>query len=170
LVSGPIDSGTPHGIRSVRVAGITTNPNGPWVTQSARNSIDVFAGRGLRFLIYDRDTKFTLSFDTVFESERIKIIKTPARAPVANSYAERWIGTVRREGLDRILILSAGHLARVLDQYVEHYNHHRPHRSLDQLPPKPRATAAILGNVQATERVRRRALLGGLINEYRTAA
>ncbi len=160
------------GTRRVHVAGITTNPNSPWVAQAARNTIDVFAGHGVRFLIRDRDTKFTLPFDTVFESERIQIIKTPARAPVANAYAERWIGTARRECLDRILILSAGHLARVLDQYVEHYNQHRPHRSLQQRTPAatndsdPSSIAAL----PDCRHVRRDQILGGLINEYRNAA
>ncbi len=112
--------------------------------------------------------KFVAAFDTIFASEHITTIRTPARTPVANAYAERWIGTVRRECLDRILILNEAHLRRVLDKYVAHYNQHRPHRSLDQHPPaasdnhQPRATAP---NASVTD-LRRDPILGGLINEY----
>ncbi len=156
--------------RRVHVAGITTNPAGAWTTQQARNIIDRFTGRDVRFLVHDRDAKFTAAFDTVFRSERIETLKTPARAPVANAYAERWIGTLRRECLDRILILGPKHLARVLDAYVTHYNTHRPHRSLDQQPPTPPEPTRHLTAVTDTRGVRRREILGGLINEYRQAA
>ena len=100
--------------RRVHLAGITAHPTGTWATQQARQMIDRFAGRDLRFLIRDRDSKFVAAFDEIFRSENIAIIKTPVRAPVANAYAERWIGTLRRECLDRILILGPGHLAHVL--------------------------------------------------------
>jgi hypothetical protein len=121
--------------RRVHLAGITAHPTGTWVAQQARRVIDQFAGRDMRGLIRDRDSKFVAAFDEIFRSENIAIIKTLVRTPVANAYAERWIGTVRRECLDRILILGPGHLARVLRDDVAHYNEHRPHRSLDQRPP-----------------------------------
>lgn len=89
----------------------------------------------LRFLIRDRDAKFVAGFDTVFTSEQIKIIRTPVRAPRANAIAERWIGTVRRECTDRILILGRRHLTAILKTYLNHYNTHRPHRALGQRPP-----------------------------------
>ena len=89
----------------------------------------------VRFLIYDRDTKFTSSFDQVFRAEGIRIIRTPVRAPRANAFAERFVGTVRRECLDRMLILGRRHLERILAEYGVHYNEHRPHRGLDQLAP-----------------------------------
>jgi putative transposase len=134
--------------RRVDIAGITKHPTGAWTTQQARNIVDRFAGTR-RFLIRDRDAKFEAAFDMIFVSEQITIIKTPVRAPVANAFAERWIGTVRRECLDRILILGEGHLRRVIHEYVQHYNRHRPHRSLQQRTPAatndsdPRCAAAL---------------------------
>ena len=92
------------------------------------------------------------------------------RAPTANAYAERWVGTVRRECLDRILILRAAHLGRVLTEYIEHYNQHRPHRALDQQPPVPPAPPTLIGSRRDTDVVRRDAILGGLINQYEPAA
>src|SRR5450631_1311170 len=155
--------------RRVHLTGVTANPTGAWTTQQARNVIGGLADRDLRFLIRDRDTKFVASFDEIFISEGLRVIRTPVRAPVANSYAERWIATVRRECLDRLLILGRGHLQRTLREYVEHYNRHRPHRSLDQHPPaSPQPIAS--PSVPDPARVRRHPKLGGLINEYRTAA
>jgi putative transposase len=157
--------------RRVHLAGITKHPTGAWTVQQVRNRIDQFAGTR-RFLIRDRDAKFITAFDTIFASEHITAIRTPVRTPVANAYAERWIGTVRRECLDRILILSEAHLRRVLDEYVTHYNQHRPHRSLDQHPPaKPdRNTSHANAPGTAITGLRRDPILGGLINEYRHAA
>jgi putative transposase len=132
--------------------------------------IDRFAGRDLRYLIRDRDSKFIAAFDTIFHSENIAIIKTPVRTPVANAYAERWVGTVRRECLDRILILGSGHLKRVLRDYVDHYNKHRPHRSLHQRPPEQHDTPVPHDPASSPNCLRRRDILGGLIHEYRTAA
>jgi hypothetical protein len=103
-------------------------------------------------------------------SADIRVIKTPVRTPVANACAERWVRTVRRECLDRILILGAGHLARVLDEYVEHYNEHRPHRSLDQRPPEAHDTPLARHHTFPPSIIRRRDVLGGLIHEYRAAA
>ena len=122
-----------------------------------------------RWLIRDRDAKFTASFDEVFRSERIGIIRTPIRAPRANAIAERFVGTVRRECLDRMLILGRRHLVAVLGEFVDHYNTHRPHRSIGQTPPCPSAppdaiSATPAGRVLRTDR------LGGLIHEYRLVA
>jgi len=115
-----------------------------------------------------RGFKYTSAFDDIFRSEGITIIKTPVRVPVTNAYAERWIGTVRRECTERVLILGRGHLGRVLDAYVAHYNAHRPHRALRQRPPALRHTPAF-GTENHAE-VQRRRILGGLISEYHAAA
>jgi len=127
------------GSRRVHVVGCTPNPTAPWVTQQARQLTWTLAERpeSFRFLIRDRDQKFTDSFDAVFRSHGLEIIRTPFRAPQANGVAERFVRTVRSECLDRLLILSAQHLERVLDVFVEHYNGHRPHRGLALMPPYP---------------------------------
>ena len=119
-----------------------------------------------RFLIRDRDSKFIAPFDAVFAGADIGIIRTPVRAPRANAIVERWIGTLRRECLDHLLITGPRHLAVVLQEYLEHYNTHRPHRSLDQRPPASR-TPPPRG---ATVRPLRRDRLGGLLHEYVQAA
>ena len=153
-----------HGTRRVHLAGITAHPTGAWVTQHARNLLMNLGDHAeqFRFLIRDRDTKFTAAFDTVFTGADIRIIRTPVRAPRANAIAERFIGTLRRECLDHLLITGPRHLAAVLEQYVEHYNTHRPHRSLNQQPPAGR-TPPPRG---ATVRPLRRDRLGGLLHEY----
>lgn len=120
-----------------------------------------------RFLIRDRDSKFTGIFDAVFTSEDIRILRTPVRAPRANAIAERWIGTVRRELLDRMLILNRRHLEAVLAEYVAHFNDHRPHRALHQAAPlKPLPPPVSPSQL----RVRRRDRFGGLIHEYAQVA
>jgi transposase InsO family protein len=121
----------------------------------------------LRFLIRDRDSKFTDVFDAVFASEGIRILRTPVRAPRANAIAERWIGTVRRELLDRMLIVNRRHLEHVLAEYARHFNEHRPHRALHHaapLKPLPPPTS------QPGLRLRRRDRLGELIHEYAQVA
>ena len=161
-----------HDTRTVRSAGVTAHPVSDWVTQQARNLCMDLAERGaaVKFLIRDRDTKFSGSFDAVFAAEGIKIIKTPVRAPRANAIAERFVGTIRRECLDRMLILGRRHLEAVLGEYVEHYNSHRPHRSLSQRPPsKADMTRGPIGNVIG-DQLRRSDVLGGLIHEYRLVA
>jgi putative transposase len=115
-----------------------------------------------RFLIRDRDAKFTAAFDAVFAGADIRIIRTPVRAPRANAIAERWIGTLRRECLERVLITGPRHLAAVLCEYVDHFNTHRPHRSLHQHPPAGRTPM----RSGATVRPLRRDRLGGLVHEY----
>jgi putative transposase len=159
------------GTRRVHLAGVTAHPAGWWVAQQARNLIAVLDGQAtaFKFLIRDRDTKFSRAFDDVWRSTGAEIICTPVQAPNANAVAERWVGTVRRECLDQLLIVGCRQLARVLRVYVEHYNQRRPHRSLGHIPPvasvvvEPRS-GPILGGLH------RRDLLGGLIHEYEPAA
>jgi putative transposase len=156
--------------RKVYLAGVTANPTGEWATQQARNIIETFSSRSepIRFLIHDRDSKFTAAFDEVFRSEAIRIVRTPVRAPRANAYVERWIGSIRGECLDRLLIFNRHHLERVLAVYVDHYNAHRPRRSLDHRPPDLREPPP--RPVTKLDHVRRRDVLGGLIHEYKAAA
>jgi putative transposase len=154
--------------REVHVVGVTAHPTGAWVAQQARNLLMDMDERvtGLRLLLRDRDTKFTAVFDAVFTGAGIDVIKTPPQAPRANALAERWVGTVRRECTDRMLIAGERHLTAVLAEYVAHYNGHRPHRSLSQQPPNPPPHVVDL----TTARVQRRPILTGLINEYSQAA
>jgi transposase InsO family protein len=123
--------------RRVRLAGITSKPDGSWVAQQARNLMMQLDEEDVRprFLVRDRDSKFTYEFDEVFRSEGIRVVKAPVRAPKARAHAERWVGTLRRECLDRLLILGRPHLQRVLATYLAHYNEHRPHRALEHRPP-----------------------------------
>jgi transposase InsO family protein len=158
-----------HATRRVHILGVTAHPTGAWLTQQARNLLMDLddTHRGFQFLIRDRDSKFTAAFDAVFTAIDIKIIKTPVRAPRANAIAERFVGTIRRELLDRILILNQRHAATVLQEFERHYNDHRPHRTLGQaapLRPLPRPTPPAVDNVQRHDR------LGGLIHEYRHVA
>jgi putative transposase len=161
--------------RRVHLAGITTNPDGRWVTQQARNLLMQLDEDGAqpRFLVRDRDSRFTRDFDEVFRSADIRVIKAPVRAPKARAHAERWVGTVRRECFDRILILGRSHLQHVLATSVFHYNEHRPHRALAQRPPLHHPASVeerVCADVIELDHVRRRDLLGGLIHEYQHAA
>jgi putative transposase len=117
-----------HGTRRVHLAGISARPTGEWVTQQARNLLMKFGDHadGLKFLIRDRDAKFTAAFDAVFTAAGVRIIKTPVLAPRANAIAERWVGSARRECLDRMLVAGARHLRLALGEYADHYNGHRP--------------------------------------------
>jgi putative transposase len=156
--------------RRVYLAGISANPDGAWVVQQARNLTMTIAeqAQNHRIVIRDRDSKFTAAFDEVFRSEGLRVIRTPIAAPRAKAHAERWVGSARRECLDRILIVSRRQLETVLREYVAYYNTHRPHRSLDQQPPRPK-----IRPVAPTDhewRVRRRDRLGGLLHEYELAA
>jgi putative transposase len=157
--------------RRVHLAGVTANPTGAWVAQQARNlaaTLDDDA-TAIRFLIRDRDSKFTRAFDDIWRAAGAEVIRTPIQAPNANAIAARWVGTVRRECLDHLLIAGRRQLLRVLHQYVEHYNRHRPHRSLGLLAPQcseryREAEPLVAGQL------RRRDVLGGLIHEYDHAA
>ena len=153
-----------HGRRRVHLAGITAHPTGAWVTQQARNLLMDLGDRAeqFRFLIRDRDSKFIPAFDAVFTGADIRIIRTPVRAPRANAIAERFIGTLRRECLDHMLITGRRHLAVVLHEYLEHYNTHRPHRSLNQHPPAGPTPPPSGATIQPLRRDR----LGGLVHEY----
>jgi transposase InsO family protein len=157
--------------RRVHLAGVTAHPDGAWVTQQARNLLLVLGERGrpVRFLLRDRDAKFCRSFDEVFCSEGAQVLVTPVRAPTANAYAERSVGTVRAECLDWLLIVGRGHLEQVLRVYVEHYNRHRPHRALQLEAPDRPARLTVVGEGQEGG-VLRRDLLSGLLHEYRRAA
>jgi transposase InsO family protein len=156
--------------RVVHILGVTDHPTGFFVTQVARNLAGDLAehGRSFRFLIRDRDAKFTASFDEVFASEGIEVIKTPVRSPRANAIAERWVRTVREECLDWTLVLGGHHLEAVLRDYVRHYNQHRPHRGLRLQVPAPlsEVTSARL----SLSDIGRRDVLGGTIHEYHAAA
>jgi putative transposase len=123
------------------------------------------AGR-FRFLIRDRDSKFTAAFDDVFAGNGTRVIRTPVRSPRANSYSERFVGTLRRECLDYVLILGERHLGKVLAEYAQHYNGHRPHQGLQQKPPLCESGHA----VDITARIEHSQVLSGLIGEYRRAA
>ncbi len=172
------------GTRRVHYAGCTAHPTSEWVTQQARNVIwELQETRNpqsgqlpMRFFIHDRDAKFTRSFDTVFQSESIEIIRTPYRAPNANAYAERWVRTAREECLDHLLILGERHLHRVVAEYTEYYNKRRPHQGIGQRMP-----AAMTYKVRSEEQapstpltpiplplhpIRRREVLGGIIQDY----
>lgn len=157
-----------HGTRRIHLAGITAQPTGEWVIQQARNLLMNLEDQAdsFKFLIRDRDAKFTAAFDAVFTAVGVRIIKAPIRAPRANAIAERWIASARRECLDRLLITGARHLRLVLGEYTDHYNQHRPHRALQQSPPAGPHPLALGANVRDLRRDR----LGGLIREYARVA
>jgi len=139
-----------HASRRIRILGVTAHPDNAWVTQMARNLMMDLEEHvaSIKFLLRDRDTKFTAAFDTVFTSTGIRILRSPIRAPRANAIMERWIGGCRRELLDQTLIWNPRHLLRVLRAYETHHNEHRPHRSLTQaapLKPLPSAVADLDG-------------------------
>ena len=157
------------GTRRVHILGVTRHPTGEWVTQQARNFMLALGERadGFRFLVRDRDTKFMASFDAVFADVGIAVLRSPPRAPKGNAHTERWVSTIRRECLDRMLIFGERQLVHVLTEYEIHYNTHRPHRALEQRSP---IAADANRPPRAAGVVRRSQVLGGLINEYRHAA
>jgi putative transposase len=154
--------------RAVHILGVTGHPTGAWTVQQARNLLMNLGDRAgsFRFLIRDRDSKFTPAFDHVFAGNGTRAIKTPVRSPRANSFAERYVGTLRRECLDHLLIYGEQHLRIVLAEYARHYNGHRPHQARQQRPPLHEPSQAI----DVTARIERRQAVGGLISEYRRAA
>jgi putative transposase len=158
--------------RAVHLVGITAHPTGAWVAQQARNllmDLDEY-GHGLRYLVRDRDAKFTAAFDAVFTTSGIAVVKIPPRAPRANAYAERWVRTVRYECLDWTPVWHQRQLRRVLTEYLDHYNAIRPHRSLDLQPPRPAQRLRLVELDTVGAAVQRVDVLGGLIHEYRRAA
>jgi putative transposase len=154
--------------RRVHILGVTAHPTGAWSAQQARNllvDLGERAGR-FKFLIRDRDSKFTPVFDDVLAGNGVRVIKTPVRSPRANSFAERYVGTLRRECLDHLLIHGERHLRRVLAEYARHYNEHRPHQSREQRPPLHEPGQP----VDVPARTTRGQVVHGLINEYHRAA
>jgi hypothetical protein len=162
------------GSRRIEYVACTSNPDGVWMLQQARNVLMDLDDRGQRprLLIHDRDSKFSRAFDDVVRGDGIRVIRTPVQAPNANAHIEHWVGRVRRECLDRLLILNHRQLEKVLRVYVRHYNEQRPHRALalqapDHTPTTFTMRADMAGSAIA---IRRRDLLGGLIHEYEAAA
>jgi Integrase core domain len=158
--------------RRIEFVACTPNPTGAWVTQQARNLRMTLDDRQqpLRFLIHDRDSKFGGGFDHVFRSEGVTVIRTPIQVPNVNAHAERWVGSVRRECLDRLLIFSRRQLEQVLRVYARHYNRHRPHRPLALRPPGQAGANPKPLRAGPYPQLTGRALLGGLIHEYEHAA
>jgi putative transposase len=153
--------------RRVVVAGCTAQPTAGWVTQQARNLAWRLGDDGVRptLLVRDRDATFARAFDDVFRSEGVRMVRTPVRAPRANAHAERWVGTVRRECLDRMLIVGRHQLERVLREYADHYNTARPHQALGLTAPLADGQPSA-----ATGAIMRHDRLGGLIHEYERQA
>jgi transposase InsO family protein len=156
------------GNRYVHILGVTAHPDGPWTTQQIRNLLMDLGDHAtdFRFLVRDRAGQFTASFDAVLANAGLAVVKIPPRSPRANAYAERFVLTARTEVTDRMLIFGERHLRTVLAEYEAHYNGRRPHRSRELRPPRPDHPVADLSH----ERIKRRPVLGGLINEYERAA
>jgi putative transposase len=156
------------GTRYVHILGITANPDGPWTTQQIRNLLIDLGDRaaGFRFLVHDRAGQFTAAFDAVLAGAGIEVVKIPPRSPRANCYAERFVLTARTEITDRMLIFGERHPRTILARYEGHYNGRRPHRGCQLRPPRPDHPVADLSH----QRIKRRPVLGGLINEYERAA
>jgi transposase InsO family protein len=161
------------GSRRIEYVACTSNPGGAWMLQQARHLLLDLDGRDQRprFLIHDRDAKFSHAFDGIFQSQAMRVIRTPIQAPNANAHVERLVGSIRRECLDRLLVLSRRQLDRLVRVYVQHYNEHRPHRALDLQAPEPLTVPSTRGDPAASaSATRRRDLLGGLIHDYEAAA
>ena len=162
-----------HGTRRMHLGGVTEHPTGEWTVQQARNLALALGERfeDIRFLLRDRGSNFTASFDAVFQATGTRILRTAVQAPRMNAICERLVGTLRRELLDRVLILSEQHLRAVLTEYQAHYNMARPHQGIAQRVPDDELDAArtTVADVDS-QQIRRKAVLGGLINEYAYAA
>jgi putative transposase len=162
-----------HATRRMHLGGVTANPTGGWTVQQARNLALGLDQRfdQIRFLIRDRGSNFTASFDAVFQAAGTRILVSAVQAPRMNAICERLVGTLRREALDRTLILGEAHLRAVLAEYQQHYNTARPHQGIAQhVPDADRDTTRFTVTDLDTARVHRRSVLGGLINEYTHAA
>src|SRR5207247_3940047 len=155
-----------HESRRVHLAGVTAHPDGVWMRQQGRNLAVEEQLASVRFLLHDRDTKFSGAFDELACSEGVRVVRTPFRAPPANAIAERWVRTVRYECLDHTLVFGRGHLERVIRDYVTHYNAERPHRSLELVA----SAAAHQACGSPASDILRRDVLGGLLHEYYAAA
>jgi putative transposase len=155
--------------RKAYLAGISANPTGEWVAQQARNLAWKLQDGVMQagYLLRDRDCKFTASFDQVFSSEGVKVVRLPYQSPRANSIAERFVGTCRREVLDHPLIFSARHLEAVIKEFLVHYHQARPHQGLDQRCPDP--VPAVIP-LPVVSKIVRNDRLGGLLHEYGWAA
>jgi putative transposase len=154
-----------HGSRRVHLAGVSANPDGVWMRQQARNLAIEERLANVRFLLHDRDAKFSGPFDALVRAEGVRVVKTPVRAPRANAIAERWVRTVRNECLDHVLVFGRRHLEQILRSYLAHFNAERPHRALQLAAPtgSPRSRGS-------PAEIRRRDVVGGLIHEYHPAA
>jgi hypothetical protein len=162
---------TEHGTRRLHLAGVTSHPTEQWAVQQARNIAADFAERGTRprFLLRDRDSKYTDAFDGVFTAQDTQVLLSAPRAPSMNAHCERVTGTIRREALDHVLTLGENHARKVPTDYRDHYNGHRPHRSRQQLPPSATEQPPTIHNLDDRRLLRTR-VLGSIINEYRYAA
>jgi putative transposase len=161
-----------HGSRRGYLLGVTAHPSGPWTTQAARNLLMGLGNRAtsVKFLLRDRDCRFTRAFDAVFAADGIRILTSPPRVPRANAICERMIGTLRRELLDRVLIVNERHLRRALAVYLHHFNNVRPHRTLAQHAPIQAETQPPQVINLADYQIRRRLVLDGLTSEYQISA
>ena len=162
-----------HGTRRMHIGGVTASPTGEWTVQQARNLAFSFGERfeDVKFLIRDHGSNFTASFNAVFQAAGTRILRTAVQAPRMNAICERLVGTLRRELLDRVLVLGKAHLRTVLAEYQVHYNTARPHQGIAQRVPDGEHDGG-LHTVAALdrERIHRKPVLGGLINEYSRAA
>jgi putative transposase len=160
-----------HGTRRLHITGVTAHPSQDWAVQQARNLTADLGTRldSLRFLLRDRDGKYSPAFDAVFKAEEMDILTSAPRAPRMNAHCERIIKTLRSEMCDHVLILNEAHARQVLAEYQRHHNQHRPHQARHQLPPDSDQQPATIRKLDSRTPLRTR-VLGGLINEYRYAA
>ena len=171
LEHGTLPQPSAGGAPCLHITGVTTHPTGQWATQQARNLAADLGTRmeSLRFVLRDRDTKYTESFDAIFQSEDMDVLLSAPRAPRMNAHCERVIRTIRREALDHVLIINQAHARRVLTEYQDHYNRHRPHQARAQRPTDTAEQPTTIEDLNGRRLLRTRRL-GGTINEYRYAS